>query len=253
MRPISTRDTLQPQARNICGSLVTESGLLLGALHAGQPVSAVREAALSGALFRQRSFQARRRFWHALNTRYLSSSPEWVIAELVEVVGTAPVSPEALGLLYIHFVLRDRLTLDVVTGPLWEAWSSGNLGVNPHQMRTWMEAVAPAFYAGLTEGTQRKLATSILSGLRDFGALRGIQKKTIVRPVITSRVFAHLLRILVEEGQRGRAVLDDPTWRIFFLTGDDVAGHLAALAQQNTVRFERAGSTVVLETPWGTP
>lgn len=248
---IMSRDAEPPQGRNICGSLLKESGLVFRAMHDGQTPAEIREAALSGALFRQRSYQARRRFWHTVNSRYLACSPDWVISELVDVVGAAPTSPDAVGLLYIHFVLRDRLTLDLVTGPLWEAWCSGDGVVNQHRMRTWIETVAPDFYGALAEGTQGKLATSILSGLRDYGLFRGIQAKTIVRPVVSGRVFAHLLRILVEEGQRGRAVLEDRTWRIFLFTPDDVAGHLAVLAQQRAVRFERAGSTVVLETAWG--
>ena len=251
--PRPTRDQAPHQARNICGSLLRESGFVFGALHAGQTLPAVREAALSGTLFRQRSYQARRRFWHAVHGRYLTSSPEWIIAELVDVVGSAPASPDALGLLYIHFVIRDRLTLDIVKGPLWSAWSSGRLAVDQSLLRMWMDGVAPEFYGRLTEGTQRKLATSILTGLRDFGVLQGLQKKAIVRPVVTPRVFAHLLRILADEGQRGSAIVDDPTWRILLLSRDEVVGHLAALAQQKVIRFERAGSTVVLELPWGTP
>jgi hypothetical protein len=245
------RDVETAKARNICGALLVESGLVFGALHDGRSATEVRDAALSGSLFRQRSWQARRRFWHALNARYLGSSPPWVISDLVETVGTAPTSGEAIGLLYIHFVLRDRLTLDIVTGPLWDAWTSGRLAVTAHEMGSWIEAVARDFFGGLTEGSRKKLATSILSGLRDYGLLRGAQAKTICKPVVASCVVSHLLRILIEEGQRGRSVLEDPAWRMFLLTPDEVAGHLASLAQERVVRFERAGSTVVLETPWG--
>ena len=74
--------------------------------------------------------------------------------------------------------------------------------------------------------------------------------KHLRRPVLTSEVAAHLVRLLVEQGVRGAAVVEHPFWHLFFRTSDDAAGELAALALHRVLRFERAGSTVVLETPW---
>lgn len=44
-------------------------------------------------------------------------------------------------------------------------------------------------------------------------------------------------------------MLEDPAWRLFMLGPQDVAATLAKLAQAGRIRFEKAGRTVVLETP----
>lgn len=245
------RDMAPAQARSICGALVPESRLVFRALKAGTPLDAVRTAALDGTLFRQPSYQARRRFWHGVHARYLAHGVAWVVSELTETVGQDDPSPEALGLLYLHFVVRDRLTQDLVAGPIWTAWQAGNHALSRHTMMNMMEQVAPDFYAGLTEGTRHKLATSLLSALRDYGVCKGVQTKRLVQPVVPIQVVAHLLRLLVEEGKAGSDILDDPTWRAFLMTPDDVAAKLSELALSRLIRFERAGATIILETPWG--
>jgi BrxA len=60
------------------------------------------------------------------------------------------------------------------------------------------------------ESTRTKLVQSILARLRDFGVLRGIQRKRIHRPVVSPEAVFHLLRVLLAEGHSGRAVLDAP-------------------------------------------
>jgi hypothetical protein len=72
--------------------------------------------------------------------------------------------------------------------------------------------------------TQEKgLATSILTALRDFGFLKGTQKKKIVHLLLPLSTAEHLLRILTGEGLRRSEVLSDSTWRLFLLSPDDVA------------------------------
>lgn len=246
------RDRQPYQGRNICGPLVAESNLIFGALHAGRPLGEVRAAALSGELLRQPSYQARRRFWHALHGRYITHRVTWVIEDLVATVGAHPGSPEAIGLLYLHFVLRDRLTFDVFTGPVWDSWQEGQRTLARHDMLGFIERVAPEMNATWSQSSRIKLATSLLTALRDYGVARGIQTKVLQRPVVPSQVVLHLLRILIEEGSRGAELLADRTWRLFLMTPEDVAGQLLTLAQGRVIHFERAGSTVVLETPWGT-
>jgi len=238
------------QMSNIVGALVRESLAVLGALDDGAPLTEVREQALHGSLFHQRSWQTRRRFWHAVHARYLSHDRAWVVEELRRAAKAGPHDPTALGLLYIHFVLRDHLTRDWVLGPIWARWHDGAHRVVRDDVLADLDGLVGDLDLRWTEASRKKLATSLLSALRDYGLATGVQVKHLRRPVLTSEVSAHLLRILVERGVRGGEVLVHPYWTLFFRTPDDVAAALASLAQLGTIRFERAGSTVVLETSW---
>jgi hypothetical protein len=238
---------------NISGALVPESVAIFDALAVGTSIAGVRDQALNGTIFRQRSYQARRRFWHALHARYLAHGVEWVIADLCAAASQGEHDPTFLGLLYLHFSLRDRLTRDWILGPVLERWESGQHRMIREDVLADLETVLGDTDVRWTEASRKKHATSLLSALRDYGLARGVQVKHLQRPLMTSGIAAHLLRILVESGVRGAEAVEHPFWRLYFLNPDDVARELAVLAQSGLIRFERAGSTVVLETPWSEP
>lgn len=238
------------QMSNICGALVPESLLVLGAIAAGASLEDVRERALNGSLFNQRSWQTRRRYWHAVHARYLRHGIPWIVADLGRVAARGPHDPTALGLLYLHFALRDRLTRDWILGPVGDRWRAGQDRLTREDVLADLAGLLAHAEVRWTEGSLKKLATSLLSALRDFGLARGVQVKHLQSPMLSRGVSAHLLRILVEQGIRGASLIEHPMWRLFLRAPDDVAGELAALALDGVIRFERAGSTVVLETPW---
>jgi hypothetical protein len=62
-------------------------------------------------------------------------------------------------------------------------------------------------------------------------------------------VALHLVRLLHREGLRGKALLDAADWRLFLWESADVTNSLSALAQLGELRFERSGSTVMLDVP----
>jgi hypothetical protein len=64
------------------------------------------------------------------------------------------------------------------------------------------------------ESTRKKLAGNVLSALRDFGVLTGVQD-----------------------------------WRLFLWEPHDTSLVLAQLAQRGEIRFERSGRIVVLDVP----
>ena len=99
------------------------------------------------------------------------------------------------------------------------------------------------------ESTRTKLAGNVLSALRDFGVLTGVQRKKLHQPVVTSDVVLHLCRLLDAEGLRGRALLEARGWRLFLWDIQVTSEALTRLAQRGDIRFERSGRTVVLEVP----
>lgn len=247
--PYSTRNSSK-------GALIPEAGKMVEAIRVGVSIYDLRLKALDGFLFTQKSRNARERIWDALHHRYLVSKPEWVLSDLCAAHAKGLQSREFVSLLYLHYALRDHLTYDFVTEILWDRWGHRQLAVsredvlflldqaskNQPQIRRW------------SENTRIKLAGSTLTALRDFGLLQGTQKKTLIQPVLTLATAEHLLRILTVEGVRGADVLSNATWRLFFCRVEEVAHVLSRLAQNQRIRFERVGNTVVLETPeeWNT-
>jgi hypothetical protein len=159
--------------------------------------------------------------------------------------------PEFTSLLYLLYALRDRLTYDFVTSELWLKGHRGRPVVSRNDVLDLLTSAAldQPQIDRWSESTRVKLAGSVVTALRDFGVLEGEQKKRLAQPPLPLSTATALLRILVAEGCRGRRALEDHTRRLFLITEAEVAQLLATLAGEGTIRFEKIGTTVVLETP----
>jgi len=245
------RDTGPYSARNSSkGALIPEAGRVIEGLRSGLSLDELRAMALEGDLFPQRARATRKRIWVLLHYRYLSQ-PDWVLSALQSAYDEGAHSQEFVSLLYLHYALRDRLTHDFVTQILWDRWANQQLSVSREDLLFLLDQTSEAQpqIQRWTESTRIKLAGSILTALRDFGVLKGRQKKTLVQPTLPLSTAEHFLRILTAEGLRGSEVLRDSSWRLFFCEENDVAHMLSQLAQERRIHFERVGSTVVLDTP----
>jgi hypothetical protein len=232
------------------GAMIAETGNLIGALTAGLPLADASARVLDGTIFPQRARASRSRMWDIISYAYLSGPP-WVLYDLQTAYQAGPQSREFTSLLYLLFVLRDHLTYDFVTQTLWVKWSAGQHDVSREDLLGWIDQAGEAQpqVMRLAQATRIRLAQNIITALRDFGLLSGAKKKTLVKPVLPPSTAERLLRILTLEGVRGAEVLRDPTWRLFLCREPDVADMLGRLAQAGRIRFEKAGDTVVLETP----
>lgn len=248
----SIRDSGPFSARNSSkGALIEEAARVFAALNNGHSVADVREQVLRGTLLSQRSSENRKRIWTSIHGRYLVPEAEWLTCLLTEKSALGPENPEFTSLLYLLYALRDRLTFDFVTKVLWNKGHQNREIVTRNEVLDLLDQVAgeQTHIDRWSESTRTKLAGSVLTALRDFGVLEGKQKKVLVRPPLPLSTAAALLRLLIVEGCRGRDVLQDDTWRLFLLTEQEVASTLAKLAHDSVIRFEKAGATVVLDTP----
>jgi hypothetical protein len=233
------------------GTLLEEAAQLVGALSSGLSLDEVRRQAFEGVLLHQRTRLTRQSIWRHLHYRLFAHATGWNLKGLEKACRSGSHSMEFVSLVYLHYALRDRLTFDFVTEVVWQHWMSGVQAISRDDLLSYLDQAAETQdqISKWSESSRRKLAASILTALRDFGVLKGTQKKTISSPPLPAPTAEHILRVLTVEGLRGSEVLSSRTWRLFLLTPDDVAHVLSQLAQARRIHFERAGSTVVLETP----
>jgi hypothetical protein len=116
------QENRSPQVYLSKGALVKETYAVFSAVHAGLPLSDVRQAVLNGEVCQKTSYETRRKIWNALHHCYLSVCSEWIGQALAAATREGRQSPEYLSLVYFYFALRDRLTFDFVTGPVWAQW-----------------------------------------------------------------------------------------------------------------------------------
>lgn len=241
--PLSTRSTSK-------GALLREAQVVLRALTAYDNVAALRAASLGGVILAKRALETRRRVWGALSWRYFGWHPApWILQDLADAAREDGLSGRFVGLLYIHHARRDRLTFRFVTEVLWNRWKRGALSVRREDVLDFLAQCEPEHpeVRRWREVTRKKLAGNVLSALRDFGLLHGVQRKVLTRPPLDPAVAAHLVRLLHDEGLRGQTVIDAADWRLFLLDESDVSRALGDLAQRGLVRFERSRRSVILD------
>lgn len=241
--PYSTRNSSK-------GSLIGEAHVVFRAYACGKSFAELRAACHSGKLLRHAARETRYRIWDALHWRFFAwGPPAWVLEDIVVASRSDIMSARFVGLVYVHFARRDRLTFDFVTDKLWSMWNGGVRDVRRDDVIEFLVERADGHLGKWRESTRTKLAGNILSALRDFGLLTGVQRKTLQRPVVAPEVVLHLCRLLDAEGLRGRALLEAPDWRLLLWNVQDTSHALSQLAQRGQIRFERSGRTVILELP----
>jgi hypothetical protein len=245
------RDLGAPSARTSSkGALIAETHAVFRAFRQGMSVTALKEACLRGSVLRHSARHTRARIWDAINWRFFSwEPPAWILKDLREAaLEAARPSQRFTGLVYLHYARRDRLTFDFVTERIFQGWRGGVRGVRREEVwRFAVERYGDAIVGRFRESTQKKIAGNVLSALRDFGVLSGVQRKMIEQPRLDLAVGLHLCRLLYEEGLRGRELTESLDWRLFLLAAHEVTKVLAALAGRGAIRFEQAGRTVILE------
>jgi len=245
------RDTGAVSTRNSSkGTLLPEAHAVFRRLGSGESLGELRAACLTGRLLRHPARETRRGIWQALDWRYFAwNPPRWVLADLADSANGDVAARWFVGLAYVHYARRDRLTFDFVTTKLWSLWNNGTRDVRRSDVIDFLAENTKDASGRWRESTRVKVAGNVLSALRDFGLLSGVQRKFLQRPVVAPEVVLHLCRLLDAEGLRGRAVLEARDWRLFLWDVQDTSHALGRLAQRGEIRFERSGRTVVLDVP----
>jgi hypothetical protein len=243
------RDTGPLSGRNSSkGSLLAETSAILRAYGSGNSLAELRSACLNGKLLRQRARQTRRRIWTAVHQRFFTwSPPPWVFNDLAAAAADGPTSAGFVGLVFVHYARRDRLTFEFVSRRLWALRQQTTSPVSRNDVLDFLASAQDLETPKWRDSTRKKVAGNVLTALRDFGMLRGVQRKFVQRPVVPPNVVLHVCRLLDAEGLRGRALLEARDWRLFLWEPADTASALMQLAQYGAVRFERSGRTVLLE------
>ena len=242
--PYSSRNTSK-------GALVGETARVLTGLLRTEVIAEVRRQVLTGSMLPQRSRNTRRHIWTAINRRYLSLMPNWAVNDLAGSASGFPSNRSFISLIYLHFCFRDRLTYDFVTRVVWRHWIQNRLNIAREDVLSFLDEAAGEHkqIRDWSTSSRLKLAGNVLTALRDFGLLKGIQRKSIIKPDLPASTAEHLVRLETNEGLRGSEVLQSSDWKLFLRTENEVAELLQKLSGSGEIRFERVGATVLLNTP----
>jgi Putative inner membrane protein (DUF1819) len=244
------RELVRWSSRNSSkGALLLESVKCLQFLAAGHSVDELQQAIREKDLLGKRTREARRTYWRLISWRYLTPPESAVVSVLAALSCRGADDPVLHGALYFHFCLADRLTFDIATDLLWTLQQQGRDIINVAEVEAYIRAGIAAHpeVDSWSGRTLKKLASSVLSALRDFGRLAGGSKKRLVQPPLVDDLLVYVCKFLLAEGKTARGILEAPDFRLWGLTPQEVGVRLAKLNQSGALRFEWSGDIAVLD------
>ena len=170
----------------------------------------------------QRSWQTRRTIVDFIRRRVAKwQPPVWVLDDLVAFARNP--APEALqAALLIHVCRQDALLYDLVQQVVVPRWQSGQVEIRSVEVQQFLDQAEPTHpkISGWSHETRKRLASSDLAILRDYGLLQGTAHKRIVEPVIPQVVVVHLVELLAAEGIPAEQLAHHPDWRLWLWEPD---------------------------------
>ena len=156
-------------------------------------------------------------------------------------------------LLYYQSAKDDRLLYDVVTQVLVSVRALGRNDISYAEMcavlQRWMDEGKTQRPWGLT--TLQRVASGILTTLRDFGVLEGTSLKRISSVYLPLESFAFIAFELHRE-TTGEPLLHHPDWGLFFLSTGAVERLFMKAHQEKLLEYYAAGSVIRVEFPAAT-
>jgi hypothetical protein len=196
--------------------LLEETRLFLLSLDRLQTIGAARQALVDGEL-PQRSRETRETIAKIIQQRLTRwFPPAWVYHDLI-LFAQDRYQPSLEAALLIHVVRQDALLYDFVQRDIVPRWERGDHVLIRADVQRFLDQALGEHpeIDDWSRETREKLAGNMLSILRDYGLLRGREKKQIVEPLVPSPVVAHLIHLLREEGVADEALADHPDWSIW--------------------------------------
>jgi len=228
---------------------IHECWLFFNEMAKGAGSERIRRDLADGAILGKYAYSTRMALWKIFRTRYLNIADSWVQSELIAASQNGPESPEFISLLYLYFILRDKLAFEFVVDAIWAKWLAHDLAIGSEDCSRFFERLSQKTISlpKITHESKGKLIRNTISTLQDFGLVAGTKHRVISRPTIALRTAYHLVRLLNIEGLSGKEIVQTKDWRIFLWDQQDVSQMLARLSQEKWIQYERSGQIVLLQ------
>lgn len=232
----------------IRGALLNEMHLTFQEYAKDSDEKYIQKRILHDNIIHKNSFYNRENAWRIYYQRY-NVCPDWIKNTLAQAAAHGPKSMEFASLAYLYYILHERLVYDFIIEDIWNRWMNKAVSIETKDAQNFILSKRNEIpqLSSWSESTILRCSQSMLTALRDFGLIRGINKKSLQRMAVTPETIYQLLCILYAEGVRGYNLISSPDWRIFLWRESDVVEAFLRLAQVRWIRFERSGSTIMLE------
>lgn len=154
----------------------------------------------------------------------------------------------------LHFyatAMAEPLLTDVVIEKVHPLYASGQVEIDVNDIVAFIESRPDGCFprGRWNPLSTRRIATALLTVLRDFGLLEGLVKKRLVPITLPLPAFALLARARYDTGGRGIDLLRDRVWALFRLGEVGVERLFIEAHQRGFLAYHAAGSLIRVDFP----
>ncbi len=190
----------------------------------------------------------RRSVWDSLHVRYLTEEDRTQV--LARMVIHAPDRQTERLLLFYEMCRSSAILRDTTIHCVYHRYAEGYSGIDKGAIHGHFDSIAaehPELEAWSPQ-TRDKVASNILTILRDFGLLEGLRQKQFTRVYVPLPAFVYVLYRLADDGLRtAQQLLACEDWRLFFLETTDVLGMLDEATTAHHCSFKHRGDVYSLD------
>lgn len=217
----------------------------------GEQEADIKSAVVNDDILIKATHKSRTAIWDKLHQRYFY---DWERTKLLSKLVSNSNYEVGKLFVYYDFCQAETILFDAVTQPIYERFEAGFSGVEISDLQAWLDS-EQANHPEVTEWspqTRKKVLSNILTVLRDFGLMTGVNRKIFERVYVPASLAGYVLYSLQEKlDQFGpRTVIASPDWRLFFLDKGDVVNLLKELTHEGHCNFQKQGDVMTLELKW---
>lgn len=232
--------------------LVDETLMALRFIVGGKSEDELRSAVIQEDLLGKDSYENRLTIWKRLHQRFfLDWKRTSLLAKIVDWVSSYE---QARLFIYYEFNLSETILFDAITKPVYDRFANGFSGIEVSDLQTWLDSIQAEHpeVNDWSPQTRKKVLSNVLTILRDFGLMSGVNRKVFERVFIPVSFAGYVLYSLKDRlGYFGPlAVIDAPDWHLFWLDEGDVTNLLKEMTREGFCNFQKQGEVMTLDLKW---
>jgi len=230
------------------GSLLEETLIVLRMIDQGHSLRQVKAMVVEHNLLGKMTQVTSEVVWKRIHAHYLGDREH--THTLARMVVHAPDQQTGRLALFYEFCRSTPLLRDVTTKCVYPRYAAGYTAIDKAIIQQHFDAIS-AIHPEIAEWspqTRDKVISNILTILRDFGLLRGTQRKQFSHLYVPLSAFVYVLYRLAQDGVSApESILNAEDWRLFFLERADVMVLLDEATAAGHCTFKHQGDIYTLD------
>lgn len=220
-------------------STINETKIFFREKNLGFTIEEIYDKVVNDNIFDKTSLSLRKKTFNTIKYRFIGN-PD-VNSEILQRIVVSDLDDNIKNyIIYYYFAKSEFILHDLTCKFLYKLYLEGKSIVTTNDVLLFLEEQSVSFHkeiANWTESSKTHVAQHYLAIMKDFGFLKGSQKKKFDIPFIPTEIVLFILFEKLDKNMNVKQILNSDDFKLFFLEKEDVIHHFEEGARQGYIRF----------------